>query len=385
MLRSLTPFDALADGWLQRGKAGGSGIHGSSAANSQERRFRQTEAFPLEWRVSMAHRVTLIPGEGIGPEVSQAARRIIDAAGVSIEWEEVSPRPAEERPGAELPYAAVVESVRRKRAALKGPMATAIAGGAPSINVGLRQALELYANLRPVKNLEGVKSRFDGVDLVIVRENTEDLYAGLEHTVVPGVVESLKIITEKASTRIARFAFEYTRRHGRKKITCGHKANIMKLSDGLFLDCFRKVATEYPEIEADDKIIDNACMQLVMRPEQFDVMLLENLYGDIVSDLCAGLIGGLGLVPGANIGEKGAMFEAVHGSAPDIAGQGIANPTALLQSGILMLRHLREREAADRTENALLKVFEEGKVRTRDIGGTARTAEFADAIIQKMK
>src|SRR3989449_342269 len=385
MLRSLTPFDALADGWLQRGKAGGSGIHGSSAANSQERRFRQTEAFPLEWTVSMAHRVTLIPGEGIGPEVSQAARRIIDAAGVSIEWEEVSPRPAEERPGAELPYAAVVESVRRNRAGLKGPMATAIAGGAPSINVGLRQALELYANLRPVKNLEGVKSRFDGVDLVIVRENTEDLYAGLEHTVVPGVVESLKIITEKASTRIARFAFEYSRREHRKKITCGHKANIMKLSDGLFLDCFRKVATEYPEIQADDKIIDNACMQLVMRPEQFDVMLLENLYGDIVSDLCAGLIGGLGLVPGANIGEKGAMFEAVHGSAPDIAGQGIANPTALLQSGILMLRHIGERQAADLVQNALLKVFEEGKVRTKDIGGSAKTAEFADAIIQKMR
>jgi isocitrate dehydrogenase (NAD+) len=230
-----------------------------------------------------------------------------------------------------------------------------------------------------------VPCRFPELSLVIVRENTESLYAGLEHIVVPGVVESLKIITEKASTRVSRFAFEFARREGRKKITCGHKANIMKLSDGLFLECFHKVATEYPEIEADDKIIDNACMQLVMRPEQFDMMLLENLYGDIVSDLCAGLIGGLGLVPGANIGEQGAVFEAVHGSAPDIAGQGIANPTALLQSGVLMLRHLGEREAADRTENAMLEVFSEGKVRTRDIGGTAKTAEFADAIISKMK
>jgi isocitrate dehydrogenase (NAD+) len=210
------------------------------------------------------------------------------------------------------------------------------------------------------------------------------LYAGLEHVVVPGVVESIKIITEKASTRIARFAFEYSRRELRKKVTAIHKANIMKLSDGLFLECFRKVSEDYPDIQADDKIVDNACMQLVMRPEQFDVMLLENLYGDIVSDLCAGLVGGLGLVPGANIGEKGAVFEAVHGSAPDIAGQGIANPTALLQSGILMLRHLGEREAADKVENAMFSVFKEGKVRTRDIGGTAKTAEFADAIIQKM-
>jgi len=219
---------------------------------------------------------------------------------------------------------------------------------------------------------------------VVVRENTESLYAGLEHVVVPGVVESLKIITEKASTRIARFAFEHARSEGRKKITAVHKANIMKLSDGLFLECFRRVAENYPDIEADDKIVDNACMQLVMRPEQFDVMLLENLYGDIVSDLCAGLVGGLGLVPGANIGEKGAVFEAVHGSAPDIAGQGIANPTALLQSGILMLRYIGERDAAARVENAMLAVFEEGRVRTRDIGGTAKTAEFADAIIQKM-
>jgi isocitrate dehydrogenase (NAD+) len=232
-----------------------------------------------------------------------------------------------------------------------------------------------------VRALPNVPSRYPELDLVVVRENTEDLYSGIEHVVVPGVVESIKIITAKASTRVSKFAFEYARREGRKKVTAVHKANIMKLSDGLFLDCFREVSKDYPEIEADDKIVDNACMQLVMRPEQFDIMLLENLYGDIVSDLCAGLIGGLGLVPGANIGELGAVFEAVHGSAPDIAGQGIANPTALLQSGILMLRHLGEREAAERVEQAMLKVFREGAVRTRDIGGTAKTMEFAEAII----
>ncbi|HEX5874495.1 MAG TPA: isocitrate/isopropylmalate family dehydrogenase, partial [Pyrinomonadaceae bacterium] len=278
----------------------------------------------------------------------------------------------------------LLDSILRNKVALKGPVTTPIGKGFTSVNVGLRKTLDLYANLRPVRALPGVPCRYPELDLVVVRENTESLYAGLEHIVVPGVVESLKIITEKASTRIARFAFEYARQESRKKVTAAHKANIMKLSDGLFLDCFRKVAEEYPEIEADDKIIDNACMQLVMRPEQFDIMLLENLYGDIVSDLCAGLVGGLGLVPGANFGEKGAVFEAVHGSAPDIAGQGIANPTALLQSGILMLRHIGEREAADRIEKALFAVFIEGQVRTRDIGGTAKTAEFADAIIQKM-
>jgi len=332
----------------------------------------------------MKHRITLIPGDGIGPEIAANVVRIIEASGVEIEWEtHYAGAQALEKFGETLPQA-LLDSILRNKVALKGPVTTPIGKGFTSVNVGLRKALDLYANLRPILALPNVPCRYPELNLVIVRENTESLYAGLEHVVVPGVVESLKIITEKASTRIARFAFEYSRREGRKKITCGHKAKIMKLSDGLFLDCFRKVAGEFPDIEADDKIIDNACMQLVMRPEQFDVMLLENLYGDIVSDLCAGLIGGLGLVPGANIGEKGAMFEAVHGSAPDIAGQGIANPTALLQSGILMLRHLGEREAADRTENALLEVFEEGKVRTRDIGGTAKTAEFADAIIQKM-
>jgi isocitrate dehydrogenase (NAD+) len=333
----------------------------------------------------MKHTITLIPGDGIGPEVASTVVRIIEAAGVNVAWEtHYAGAQALEKFGTTLPPE-LIESIKRNKVALKGPITTPIGKGFTSVNVGLRKALDLYANLRPIRALPNVPCHSPELNLVIVRENTESLYAGLEHVVVPGVVESLKIITEKASTRIARFAFEYSQREGRKRITCGHKANIMKLSDGLFLDCFRKVATEYPDIAADDMIIDNACMQLVMRPEQFDVMLLENLYGDIVSDLCAGLIGGLGLVPGANFGELGAVFEAVHGSAPDIAGQGIANPTALLQSGILMLRHLDEREAADTVQNAMLKVFEDGNVRTRDIGGTARTAEFADAIIQHMK
>jgi isocitrate dehydrogenase (NAD+) len=333
----------------------------------------------------MAHRITLIPGDGIGPEVASTVVRIIEASGAHIEWEtHYAGAQALEHFGETLPRE-LLESIKRNKVALKGPVTTPVGKGFTSVNVGLRKALDLYANLRPIRALPNVPCRYPELNLVIVRENTESLYAGLEHVVVPGVVESLKIITEKASTRVARFAFEYARREGRKKITCGHKANIMKLSDGLFLDCFRKVALEYPEITADDKIIDNACMQLVMRPEQFDMMLLENLYGDIVSDLCAGLIGGLGLVPGANIGEMEAVFEAVHGSAPDIAGQGIANPTALLQSGILLLRHIGERAAADKVENAMLAVFEEGKIRTRDIGGTANTAEFADAIIAKMK
>ncbi|HEX7957355.1 MAG TPA: isocitrate/isopropylmalate family dehydrogenase, partial [Pyrinomonadaceae bacterium] len=278
----------------------------------------------------------------------------------------------------------LLESIVRNKVALKGPITTPVGKGFTSVNVGLRKALDLYANLRPVRALPNVPARYPELNLVVVRENTEDLYAGIEHVVVPGVVESIKIITEKASTRIARYAFEFARREGRRKVTAVHKANIMKLSDGLFLDCFRKVAADYPEVEADDKIVDNACMQLVMRPEQFDIMLLENLYGDIVSDLCAGLIGGLGLVPGANIGELGAVFEAVHGSAPDIAGQGIANPTALLQSGILMLRHLGEREAADRVEKAMLKVYTDGQVRTRDVGGTSHTDEFAQAVINAM-
>src|ERR1051326_5460110 len=332
----------------------------------------------------MLHRITLIPGDGIGPEVASAVVRIIKSSGVEIEWEEhLAGQQALDKFGKTLPDE-LIESIKRNQVGLKGPITTPVGKGFTSVNVGLRKVLDLYANLRPVRALPNVPCRYPELNLVVVRENTEDLYSGIEHVVVPGVVESLKIITEKASTRIARFAFDYSRREGRKKVTAVHKANIMKLSDGLFLECFRYVSRDYPEIEADDKIVDNACMQLVMRPEQFDVMLLENLYGDIVSDLCAGLVGGLGLVPGANIGERGAVFEAVHGSAPDIAGQGIANPTALLQSGIMMLRYIGEREAADRIENAMLAVFEEGKVRTRDIGGTAKTAEFADAIIQKL-
>jgi isocitrate dehydrogenase (NAD+) len=331
------------------------------------------------------HTVTLIPGDGIGPEIVAATVRIIEASGVDIEWEtQIIGAYALEKFGTTIPDS-TIESIKRNRIALKGPLTTPVGKGFTSVNVGLRKALDLYANVRPIKALPNVPCRYPELDLVIVRENTEDLYAGLEHVVVPGVVESIKIITEKASTRIAQYAFEFARLHGRKKVTAMHKANIMKLSDGLFLECFYNVSKNYPEIPADDKIIDNACMQLVMRPEQFDMMVLENLYGDIVSDLCAGLIGGLGLAPGANIGEQGAVFEAVHGSAPDIAGQGIANPTAILMSGILMLRHLDEMEAADRAEAAMMEVFTEGQVRTRDLGGTANTSDFAGAIIEKLK
>jgi isocitrate dehydrogenase (NAD+) len=331
------------------------------------------------------HRITLIPGDGIGPEVSSAVVRIIEASAVDIEWEEhIAGQQALDKFGKTLPDE-LLESIKRNQVGLKGPITTPVGKGFTSVNVGLRKALDLYANLRPIRALPNIPCRNPSLDLVVVRENTESLYSGLEHEIIPGVVESLKIITEKASTRIARFAFAYARSEQRKKITCTHKANIMKMSDGLFLQCFRNVSKGYPEIESADMIIDNASMQLVMRPEQFDVLLCENLYGDIVSDLCAGLIGGLGLVPGANIGEKGAVFEAVHGSAPDIAGKGIANPTALLQSAILMLRHIEERAAADKIETAMLTVFQEGKVRTRDIGGASGTDEFAGAIIEKMK
>lgn len=330
------------------------------------------------------HRITLIPGDGIGPEVAAAVVRIIEASGVAIEWEEhVAGQEALDKSGKTLPDE-LIESIQRNKVGLKGPITTPVGKGFTSVNVGLRKALDLYANLRPIRALPNIPCRNPTLDLVVVRENTESLYSGLEHEIVPGVVESLKIITEKASTRIARFAFSYARNENRKQITVIHKANIMKMSDGLFLRCAEEVGKLYPEIEKRQMIVDNASMQLVMRPEQFDILLCENLYGDIVSDLCAGLIGGLGLVPGANIGERGAVFEAVHGSAPDIAGKGIANPTALLQSAIMMLRHIEEREAAENIENAMLKVFEEGKVRTRDIGGTATTDEFADAIIGRM-
>jgi len=327
------------------------------------------------------HRVTLIPGEGIGPEVASATRRILEATGVQIDWEEIAGRSDSSSDQEKTVNQAAVQSVRRNRVALKGPMATAIAGGAPSVNVALRKTLDLYANLRPVKNMPGVKSHFQGVDLTLVRENTEDLYSGLEHEVVPGVVESLKIITERASTRIAKFAFEYAKRHGRKKIHAIHKANIMKLSDGLFLRSVRAVAAQFPQIEYKELIVDNACMQMVMDPQQFDMLLLPNLYGDVMSDLAAGLVGGLGVVPSANIGGECAMFEAVHGTAPDIAGKGFANPTALLMSSILMLDHLGERTAAERIQNALESVYREAKHTTRDVGGKAGTEEFADAVV----
>ncbi len=333
----------------------------------------------------MKHTITLIPGDGIGPEIVAATVRIIEASGVDIEWEtNIIGAQALEKYGTTIPDS-TIESIKRNKVALKGPLTTPIGKGFTSVNVGLRKALDLYANVRPIKALPNVPCRYPELDLVIVRENTESLYAGIEHVVVPGVVESIKIITEVASTRIAKYAFEYAKSHNRKKITAMHKANIMKLSDGLFLECYYNVSKGFPEIPADDKIIDNACMQLVMRPEQFDVMVLENLYGDIVSDLCAGLIGGLGLAPGANIGEQGAVFEAVHGSAPDIAGQGIANPTALLMSGLMMLRHLGEMDAAQRIEDAMMEVYAEGNIRTRDLGGNSKTAEFANAVIEKLK
>src|SRR6187455_3566 len=304
--------------------------------------------------MTMSFPITLIPGDGIGPEVTEAVVEILDASGVSIAWDRHDAGlVAAERTGHTLPEA-LLDSIRRHRVALKGPVTTPVGQGFTSVNVGLRQALDLYANLRPVANLPSVKSRYTDVDLVIVRENTEDLYAGLEHTVVPGVVESLKIITDKASTRIAEFAFEQARRRGRKKVTAVHKANIMKLGDGLFLECARKVSTQYPDIQFDDRIVDAACMHLVMHPERLDVLLLPNLYGDIVSDLCAGLVGGLGVVPAANLGENGVgVFEAVHGTAPDIAGRDIANPTALLLSAVLMLQHLHEDQKADAIVRAL--------------------------------
>jgi isocitrate dehydrogenase (NAD+) len=332
----------------------------------------------------MTHTITLFEGDGIGPEVSAAVVRIIGASGVDITWEPyLIGISAIERSGSTLPDEAV-DSVRRNGVALKGPVATPIGSGFESVNVRLRKKLQLYANLRPVRNLPGIESRFGDVDLVIVRENTEGLYSGLEHEVVPGVVESLKIITEQASTRISRFAFEYARAHARKRVTAVHKANIMKKSDGLFLECCRRVGLEYPEIERDERIVDNTCMQLVLNPHQFDVLLMENLYGDIVSDLCAGLVGGLGVVPGANIGATAAVFEAVHGSAPDIAGRNKANPTALLLSGCQMLDHIGEPQAAGRIRTALETVLKEGKVRTRDVGGTASTTEFTDAIVRAL-
>jgi isocitrate dehydrogenase (NAD+) len=334
----------------------------------------------------MAHRVTLIPGDGIGPEVITAVVRILEATGVKFEWESFCAGAEAYEKFHEYIPKELIESLERTKVGLKGPVTTPIGGGFPSINVALRKKFELFANFRPIYNLPGIPTRYPGVDLIIVRENTESLYAGIEHEVVPGVVESLKIITEKASTRIARWAFEYARREGRRKVHAIHKANIMKLSDGLFLRCSRAVAKEYPEITYGEHIVDNTCMQLVMNPYQYDVLVMENLYGDIISDLCSAFVGGLGLVPGANIGHEIAVFEAVHGSAPDIAGKNIANPTAVLQSSILMMRHLGEREAADKMRAGLDEVYRHKKDKlTRDVGGNATTSEFADAIIEAMQ
>ncbi len=330
--------------------------------------------------------VTLIPGDGIGPEVTDAVVLILESAarGFKFAWEPFAAGALAFEKYHEYIPQELYQSIERNRLALKGPVTTPVAGGFPSINVTLRKKFELFANFRPIKNLPGLETRYPGVDLAIVRENTEGEYVGLEHEVVPGVVESLKVITEKGSTRVSKFAFEFARKNNRKKIHAIHKANIMKMSDGLFLRCAREIAKGFPEIVYGEHIIDNTCMQLVMNPYQYDTLLMENLYGDIVSDLCAAFVGGLGLVPGANLGAECAIFEAVHGSAPDIAGKDMANPTALLQSAILMLRHIGEIEAADLVQSALEKVYLEKKVLTRDVGGTSGTKAFADAILAAM-
>ena len=333
----------------------------------------------------MAHRVTLIPGDGIGPELAEATRRVLDASGVEFEWETLDAGEAVmAQYGTPLPEH-VLESIRRNKVAIKGPITTPIGGGFRSVNVTLRQVLGLYANLRPGRSIKGLQTRYEDVDLVIVRENTEDLYAGIEHMVGRDAAESIKIITREASERIARFAFEYAVANGRHKVTAVHKANIMKLSDGLFLESCRAVAAEYEgRVAFEDRIVDNMCMQLVQKPEQYDVLVAPNLYGDIISDLAAGLVGGLGVAPGANIGTEAAVFEPVHGSAPKYAGLNRANPTALILSGALMLRHLGEIGAAERVEDALRTVIAEGRTVTYDLGGTAGTSEFADAIVARL-
>ena len=328
--------------------------------------------------------ITLIPGDGIGPEVTAATVRVLEAAGAQIEWEpQIAGTEALARKGDPLPQE-VLDSILRNGVALKGPIATPVGKGFRSVNVALRKALVLYANLRPVRSLAGVPARFENVDLIVVRENTEGLYSGIEHEVVPGVMESLKIISAAASTRIARFAYEHARKQGRKRVTTVHKANIMKLSDGLFLKCCQDVGAEFSDLVSDDKIVDNMCMQLVVNPHRFDVLLCENLYGDIVSDLVAGLVGGLGVVPGANIGEKAAVFEAVHGSAPDIAGQNLANPLALIRSSVLMMQYLGEDAVAARIEGAITRVVSEKGLLTRDLGGTCTTAEFTEALVAEI-
>ena len=332
----------------------------------------------------MAYPVTLIPGDGIGPEVASAAVKVIEATGVKIEWHtHEAGNEVVNRYGTPLPPE-TLESVMRDKVALKGPIGTPIGTGFASVNVQLRKALDLYANYRPAKSIKGVKSRYEDIDLIIVRENTQGLYSGLEHIVVPGVVESIRVITEKGSERIVQFAFEAAVKYGRKKVTAVHKANILKKSDGLFLEVARRIARNFPEIEYDEAIVDSTAMRLVMTPEKFDVLVMENLFGDIISDLTSGLIGGLGIAPSANIGEKYALFEAVHGSAPDIAGKGLANPTALLLSSKLMLDYLGETDAANRLEKAIHKVLLEGKVTTRDLGGTANTNQYVEELMRNL-
>jgi len=333
------------------------------------------------------HYCTLIPGDGIGPEVAQAAVRAVEATGVDICWRRAELNEAIIlEAGKTLPQY-LLDSLNETRIGLKGPVTTPIAGGFQSVNVALRKALDLFANVRPVKTLPGIKTRFEDVriDMVIFRENTEDLYSGLEHEIVKDVVTSLKVITRTASERIAQYAFKYAQANGRKQVVAIHKANIMKLADGLFLRCCRETAKQFPEIQYKELIVDNASMQLVMHPERFDILLLPNLYGDIVSDLAAGLVGGLGIVPGANMGETHAVFEAVHGSAPDIAGQGKANPTALMLSAVMLLLHLGETAAARKLQNAVEAVYREGKYLTGDVGGTASTQEFTDAVVRTIK
>jgi isocitrate dehydrogenase (NAD+) len=331
------------------------------------------------------HDITLIPGDGIGPEVTKPTLEIIKAAGVKVDWEtHLAGAEALKKHGTTIPQP-LMDSFDKNKVALKGPVTTPVGEGFASVNVELRQTFDLFANLRPVKNLPGVKARYQNVDLIVVRENTEGLYSGIEHEVVPGVMESLKIITEKASTRIAKFAFDYARAHERKKVTAIHKANIMKLSDGLFLQCAKNLAREYKKIEFNDLIVDNACLQLVLDPTRLDVLLLENLYGDIVSDLAAGLVGGLGVVPGANLGDTHALFESVHGSAPDIKGKNIANPTAIILAAVMMLEHIAEVAAARRIQSALEKVLTRGEVLTPDLGGSGTTKKFADAIIKEIE
>jgi isocitrate dehydrogenase (NAD+) len=331
------------------------------------------------------HTIVLIPGDGIGPEVTAATKRVIESAGLAVEWVELPAGVAAIEHGYDnvLPQRTLA-AIQAHKVALKGPVTTPVGKGFRSVNVQLRKALNLYAAVRPVRSIPGIRTRYENVDMVIVRENTEGLYSGIENEVVPGVVTSLKVASEPACTRIAKYAFAYAVRRHRKKITVFHKANIMKLTDGLFINCARKVHDEqYPNIEYEELIIDAGCMRLVQDPTRFDVLLMENLYGDLVSDLCAGLVGGLGVVPGSNIGDDAAVFEAVHGSAPDIAGKGIANPLALIMSGVMMLNHVGEEEIASKIKDAYNAVLGEGKSLTRDLGGTATTEQFADAIIAK--